>query len=146
MSPWGCQWPTPQLGSCLPQLCHLWIAPYPHSSGHPLGPELETAPAILGPSCLHPEPRALAQPACRLLSAFWFSGSGCLPWCTLLFLLDPHQSISVPHKVWRQKTELAQMLSASPILLLRPPLPPHRGFIPIPEGLLSPVAAQPPAD
>ena len=35
---------------------------------------------------------------------------------------------------------------ASPILLLRPPLPPHRGFIPFPWGLLSPVTAQPPAD
>lgn len=103
-------WPTPQLGSCLPQLCRLWIAPYHHSLGHPLRPELETSPAILGPSCLHPEPRALAQPACRLLSAFWFPSSGCLPWCTLLFLLDPHQSISVPRKVWCQKTKLAKML------------------------------------
>ena len=67
-------------------------------------------PSHPGPQPPTPRAWALVQPACRLLSAFWFPGSGCLPWCTLLFLLDPHQSISVPRKVWCQKTKLAKML------------------------------------
>lgn len=103
-------------------------------SSHP-GPQLPT-PRARGPGATGLQ-TALSALAPRL---------PLLALCTLLFLLDPHQSVSVPRKVWRQKTELAKMLSASPSLLLRPSLPPTRGFIPFPRGLLSPVTAQPPAD
>lgn len=103
------------------------------SLGRPPGPELETtrpccSPAVhaqnLGPQQDQPVGCALRGPVPSLQL---------LALCTILFLLDAHQFISVPHKVWHRKTKMAKTLSASLNLSSA-----HPFLLPFPGGLSVP--------
>lgn len=111
------RWPTPQLGVSLSYPYHLWTPLHWGVSPRPLA-ELETTPRGPCTSLLCPEPRLQLHAL-----------------CTLIFLLDPHQFISTPYKVWCWETELAETRSPSPSLLPCPALPPVHDFIPFPTGL-----------